>query len=261
MNRFYIKTDRARTSNETSGPRPQVKNNQAVIKTPQDLALPPQSPEGDWQVPPPDTPPNLHRDIMIVPGFLSPEICNEYLDYIHQQEETDLSIFDVDATNESGETSWEVDKDARNTQTVDTLPIKEKLHTLMKHVVRDYLNPFFNVAIKDSEVPQMLIYHPGGHYKPHVDSEAVATDGKGSYVWQKNIDRDISMVLYLNDDYEGGDITFPNQAIKISPQAGMLIAFPSSHHFLHGVHPVVKGTRYAVVNWFSLGLDNPSEQV
>jgi len=31
------------------------------------------------------------------------------------------------------------------------------------------------------------------------------------------------------------------------------VAFPSTHHFLHGVNPVTKGTRYAIVNWFSLG--------
>jgi len=206
----------------------------------------------DLHEPPDDTPPNLHRDICVIPGFMSPAICDEYIEYITQQQETDLSVFDPEATNKTGQIAWEVDKKTRDTQTVDIEPIKEVVFELMQHAVRDVLNPFFNVTIKDSEMPQILVYHPGGHYRPHIDAEAIFNDN-GTLKWVKSTDRDISMVLYLNDDYEGGEIVFPKQAVIIKPRKGMLVAFPSNHHFLHGVNPVVRGTRYAIVNWFSLG--------
>lgn len=203
--------------------------------------------------PPDDTPPNLHREIMIVPQFLNAEICDEYVEYCTRAPEIDLSVFDPEATNRSGALSWEVDKQTRDTQTVPIDPIKDAVLDLMRYAVRDYLNPFYNVTIKDSELPQLLIYHPGGHYKPHIDGEALFDDGSGQLKWVKNVDRDISMVIYLNDDYEGGQIVFPKQAVSVTPRKGMLIAFPSTHHFLHGVNPVLRGNRFAIVNWFSLG--------
>lgn len=204
--------------------------------------------------PPDDTVPNLHREIMIIPDFMSPEVCDEYIEYISQSPEIDLSVFDPEATNQTGQVSWEVDKKVRNTQTVDITPIKDAVLDLMKHAVRDYLNPYYNVTIKDSEMPQILVYHPGGHYHPHIDAEALFDDGSGQLRWAKSVDRDISLVIYLNDDYEGGEIVFPKQAVSVKPRKGMLIAFPSTHHFLHGVNPVVQGHRFAIVNWFSLGL-------
>ena len=204
-------------------------------------------------MPPDDTPLNAHRNILIVPNFLSPEICNEYIEYIRKQQEIDLSVFDAEATNKTGQVAWEVDKKTRDTQTVDTAPIQEPILDLMRHAVREQLNPFFNVKIKDSEMPQILVYHPGGHYRPHIDGEALFNDGSGVLSWKKNVDRDISLILYLNQDFEGGELVFPKLAISIKPRQGMLLGFPSNHHYLHGVNPTISGTRYAIVNWFSLG--------
>lgn len=208
--------------------------------------------------PPDDTEPNRHREILIVPNFLSTDVCDEYIEYISQQPEIDLSVFDPKTANKTGELAWEVDKQVRDTQTVDLDPIKEPVLDIMRYAVRDFLNPFFNVTIKDSELPQILVYHPGGHYRPHVDGEALFDDGSGQLQWVKNVDRDISLVVYLNDDYEGGEIVFPKQAISVKPRKGMLVAFPSTHHFLHGVNPVVRGHRFAIVNWFSLGGEQPT---
>jgi len=53
-----------------------------------------------------------------------------------------------------------------------------------------------------------------------------------------------SIVVYLNDTYEGGEIHFPNQNIKIKPSAGSLIMFPSHEPFLHEVLPIISGNRY-----------------
>ncbi len=45
----------------------------------------------------------------------------------------------------------------------------------------------------------------------------------------------ISTLIYLNDDYVGGEISFPEYEISIKPEARELIIFPS--HFLHEVKP------------------------
>ena len=82
----------------------------------------------------------------------------------------------------------------------------------------------------------ILKYREGEEYKPHYDG---GTD----------IGRGISAICYLNSDYEGGELEFPNFDIKIKPQSGMLILFPSNYAYMHIAHPVLSGTKYNLVTW------------
>lgn len=61
--------------------------------------------------------------------------------------------------------------------------------------------------------------------------------------------RGVSAILYLNDNYEGGEIEFPYHNIKIKPEAGMLLLFPPNYAYAHIAHPVTSGTKYAFVTW------------
>lgn len=82
----------------------------------------------------------------------------------------------------------------------------------------------------------MLRYRGGQEYKAHFDGPT-------------NSGRSISAICYLNDDYEGGEIEFVNFNIKIKPEPGMLILFPSNYAYRHIAHPVTDGTKYAIVTW------------
>jgi hypothetical protein len=61
--------------------------------------------------------------------------------------------------------------------------------------------------------------------------------------------RSVSPILYLNDDYEGGEIEFVNFDLKIKPKPGSLYLFPSTYAYRHIAHPVTSGTKYAIVTW------------
>jgi predicted 2-oxoglutarate/Fe(II)-dependent dioxygenase YbiX len=61
--------------------------------------------------------------------------------------------------------------------------------------------------------------------------------------------RAISALVYLNNDYTGGEIEFPNHNVKIKPLPGMMNLFPSNFAYLHQAHPVIEGTKYALVTW------------
>ena len=82
----------------------------------------------------------------------------------------------------------------------------------------------------------VLKYQTGQEYKAHYDG-GTATK------------RAISLILYLNDDYEGGHLEFTHQNLTIKPKPGMLVVFPSNYPYAHIAHPVTNGTKYAVVNW------------
>lgn len=54
-------------------------------------------------------------------------------------------------------------------------------------------------------------------------------------------------VLYVNDDFVGGELHFPRIDVTYKPKRGALIVFPSSGEYFHGVLPVGAGpTRYAL---------------
>lgn len=56
----------------------------------------------------------------------------------------------------------------------------------------------------------------------------------------------VSGVLYINDDYEGGELVFLKQEITVKPSAGSLVIFPSSEPYLHRPMPVTSGVKYMV---------------
>ena len=106
------------------------------------------------------------------------------------------------------------------------------------------LKDVFNTTLKSVSDIQFLKYGVGGKYDVHADGE-IFEDGK----FKRAVNRDISIVLYLNDNYEGGSIEFPLLGVTVKPQAGMMLAFPSYHEFSHIVHPVTSGDRYCLVCW------------
>uniref|UniRef100_A0A3P8THY5 procollagen-proline 3-dioxygenase n=1 Tax=Amphiprion percula TaxID=161767 RepID=A0A3P8THY5_AMPPE len=69
--------------------------------------------------------------------------------------------------------------------------------------------------------------------------------------------RDYSAVLYLNDDFEGGNFIFTELDAKtvtaeVHPQCGRVVGFGAGKENPHGVRAVTKGQRCAVALWFTL---------
>lgn len=54
------------------------------------------------------------------------------------------------------------------------------------------------------------------------------------------------MGIFLNDDYEGGELVFPEQDIVLKPKAGSLVFFPG-YYTRHGVNKVLSGTRINIL--------------
>lgn len=56
--------------------------------------------------------------------------------------------------------------------------------------------------------------------------------------------------LYLNDDFEGGELVFPEHDLTILPKTGMIAAFHGGHKNLHQVDVVKKSNRYTIGSFF-----------
>lgn len=75
------------------------------------------------------------------------------------------------------------------------------------------------------------------------DSMSVHTD-RGPHSMNNDIIH--GMVIYLNDDYQGGEIHYPQQQLSIKPKARSLVIHPAEEPYQHGVLPVVRGNRYTI---------------
>ena len=132
-------------------------------------------------------------------------------------------------------------------------PIEQWVNEIICELVTKHIEPFYNLEMETWELPQLLVYKEGGIYKPHADGAKWVKDGegKGDGHWERFLDRDISLLLYLNDEFTGGHLHFPAQEIEIKPEPGLLVAFPSSAAYRHGAEQTQSGYRVVLVSWMS----------
>ena len=62
---------------------------------------------------------------------------------------------------------------------------------------------------------------------------------------------DIATLIYINNDYNGGEIYFPEYDICLKPEPGDLVCFPDTPNFIHGVKPISEGIRYTIPRWIT----------
>jgi hypothetical protein len=84
------------------------------------------------------------------------------------------------------------------------------------------------------EAMNFIKYGPGQHFQEHHDH---------GYSYNCTV----SLVSYINDDYEGGELYFRLQDKMIKPRAGDLYVFPSNYMYPHRAMPVHSGVKYSIV--------------
>jgi hypothetical protein len=193
---------------------------------------------------------NSRDNILIQKHAIGTKDITSLTDHVHRASMTDSLVSNFEDDAPEGEVEWVVNKKIRDTQEVN-LPavIVKQLNRINGDCIRAFINPFYRVTVRDNEPVQILHYGAGGHYIPHVDAETLYKDDSGIEIWEKTLDRDISIVYFLNDDFVGGELVFPELELVIKPQAGTLVCFPSDHNYIHGVNPVTSGHRYSIVTW------------
>jgi len=114
---------------------------------------------------------------------------------------------------------------------------------IKKEIERIYYFYKIKFPLMSSEVINqidLLKYSKGGKYEVHMDHFS-------------DTPRHLSIIMNLNDDYEGGDLTFTDQQGKeikrLKLGKGSVIFFPSNFMYPHSIRPITKGTRYSIVAW------------
>ena len=111
--------------------------------------------------------------------------------------------------------------------------------TLLLHKLNHIRSEF--VATEDDGYTLRRIY---GGTKRHVDGVHSKVNGI------TNLIRSLSLIIVLNDDYDGGIFNFPNQNLKLKVKKGEAILFPPYWTHPHSVSRVGEAqARYTINTW------------
>lgn len=113
----------------------------------------------------------------------------------------------------------------------------------------------FNCTVYDEGLTSVIEMKTGDSMPVHLDHGSAQNESVGLKTGAGHPTRDISSVLYFNDDYEGGEIYFPNQDLLIKPEPGMFICFPAKDEFPHQVKKIKSGYRWCSTNFWCIKKD------
>lgn len=109
--------------------------------------------------------------------------------------------------------------------------------------IKSLMEENFNLKLKLKRCLVQTIY-AGGEVGYHWDDRyAEKEEGVAQNVY--------SAILYLSNDYEGGEINFSKLKIELKPNPGTLVFFPGIEHFEHAVNKVTLGERTNFILFFN----------
>ena len=127
----------------------------------------------------------------------------------------------------------DIEKDTSQTS-LNLQSLWQDLYDVKLPAVEDYSRMYNINNLKYWEAFNFIKYGPGQHFMEHHD-----------HGFSYNCT--LSLVAYPNDDYEGGELFFRLQNLKVKADAGDLFIFPSNFMYPHQAMPVTSGTKYSIV--------------
>ena len=116
----------------------------------------------------------------------------------------------------------------------------EDIKASFERTIKKYSKEFPLFSVQHTTDFRINRYPLGGFMSSHVDNIHHSHGQQYGYP-------QVSALLYLNDDYEGGEFYVAGKMFE--PEQGSAIIFPSNFMFPHGAKTVMKGTRWSIVTW------------
>jgi hypothetical protein len=176
----------------------------------------------------------LASTVMYIPKIIDEKLLTYFQKYINKESNKDrifspsMTVVEydddvgdqiLDETQEVVDEHFRKCKIARDTQTL------QKLYNMMEdnidHAADKFIEKFnfFNI-VSTKEDYNMMKFEPGDFYKEHIECSSLDDDSDGS-------SRRICVYLILESPEKGGVFEFSYQGVKIKPEAGSIIMFPS----------------------------------
>ena len=194
---------------------------------------------------------------IIIENFISEDSCNFIIKNFEDtlKETPNFGIYG--GPNQGVETAWYI---------ANKNPIYPYSKNIEKNIASDLLGSICNSISRtmsqhyDIQLdPRSVFYsrmNTGARLNEHYDNyepdgtEFIPSNHDNEIINKLGFESDYSGLLYLNDEYTGGEIVFPNHGLTLKPKTGTLIFFAGSMDFPHSVNEVLSGNRYNLVSFF-----------
>lgn len=177
-----------------------------------------------------------------IPNFLTPDECDHLIKIANTQLEPSKvyteNSDDVIQTQRTSEQCWLED---------EKHDVVNKISNLASNIT--------NKPKDNQELLQVVKYPVGGFFHPHYDA------CMGTPEFCKRMDgsagpRYGTLLIYLNDNFQGGETTFPNINKTIKPEKGKAVFFYTTDEngnllteSLHSGNPVISGNKWICNKW------------
>ncbi len=177
----------------------------------------------------------IHKeDVVEVQDFLSEQECLDLIAYYESKPDLWQHTCFYNARVMDPIAPWQSDKSMAIDETY-MRSLRTKLQQLAEQVFSRELKNLSLSAHKWLE---------GAFADYHSDNTEL--DGTPN-AWREN---KLVTIIYLNDDYAGGDLVFRDHPIKISPKTGSVVVFDVGIDNVHGVTEVESGSRWTMLASF-----------
>ena len=185
--------------------------------------------------------------ILVIKNFVELEhlkTIQNFLPTINQWVDPGESLYSEDGTCLYSADYW------RNRQCSGD--IIQKLNITIYEIIEYYINKMQQVlekqfSVKLSNRPPVLVkWTSGTEQQPHADKQL--NDGSPNPF----PDYDLNSLIYYNDNFEGGELYYPEHDIVIKPEPGLAVAHPGDIHFLHGVKRIISGERWTTPSFYTV---------
>ena len=148
-----------------------------------------------------------------------------------------------------------LDTSIRKSQTTWLYKSDPTIYNIIKRICDSY-----NYPVQNAEPLQVVKYNPGGFYNDHHDS-CCDSDNKCTEFVQDGGQRVLTVLIYLNDDFEGGSTEFTEIGKNVKPpRYGGVVFRPLADNTnmchplgLHKGTPITSGTKYVCNLWIREG--------
>jgi hypothetical protein len=185
----------------------------------------------------------IKEKIYIVEKFIDKHTCNFLIENLEQY------CFESDQKNTKGylnsqyhsylEEIGMMNSDKMHNVAVDLsrslfFKVQDVISNLYKekHILKQ---TFFNFMSQGAENPE------------HIDNYKL--NDRGEWVERRSYGKDKTGIIYLNDDYLGGEIVFSKQDLFLKPTPGDLLIFEGDYTKPHLIKPVLSGKRFNILTW------------
>lgn len=125
----------------------------------------------------------------------------------------------------------------------------DRLSKLLLKRVQSTIKSTYNHEQLYADCFHLVRWDIGDFQLPHADAEN-PHGASHPYPW-----REYGCILYLHNDFQGGEIFFPTHNLTLKPAGGTLVFFSGTLDDLHGVKKIESGVRYNLASFWTTDKD------